>query len=106
MSSNNYSSSQLLIEPSEASGVKTVAVFKWKKEDLAKKSEEAMNKAINTIQNMAKRVDSAIESIDENNRPNNVKVEFGIKFDGELDVIIAKAGVEATVVVTLSWDRK
>ncbi|MGC2432071.1 MAG: hypothetical protein WA393_13620 [Nitrososphaeraceae archaeon] len=41
-----------LIEPSESSGVKTVGLKFWKKEDLAKKSEDAINNAMKTIQNL------------------------------------------------------
>ena len=37
-----------LIEPSESSGVKTVGLKFWKKEDLAKKSEDAINNAMKT----------------------------------------------------------
>jgi hypothetical protein len=111
-SSNNTTfqsdSSQILflIEPSEASGVKTVSLRFWKKVDLAKKSEEAMNNAMNTIQNVAKRVNSTIQRIDAHNKPDNVEVEFGLKFNADLDVVIAKAGVEASIVVTLSWTQK
>jgi len=99
-------SSLLLVEPSKTSGVKTVSIKLWKKEDLAKKSEEAMNRAMNTIQNMAKKVNDTIDSLEEKSKPDNVGVEFGLKFDGELDVIIAKAGVEASIVVTLNWQKK
>ena len=104
--SSSNSPSLFLVEPSSASGVKTVATRFWKKEDLAKKSEEAMNKAMSTIQNMATRVNTTIEGIGEKNKPDNVEIEFGLKFDGELDVVIAKAGVEASIVVTLNWDLK
>ena len=104
--SSSNSPSLLLIEPSSASGVRTVASRFWKKEDLAKKSEEAMNKAMDKIQNMATRVNSTIEGIGEKNKLDNVEVEFGLKFDGELDVFIAKAGLEASIVVTLNWNLK
>ena len=98
--------SLFLIEPSESSGVKTAGLKFWKKEDLAKKSGEAINNAMTTIQNMAQRIDSSIQAIDKNHKPNTVQVEFGLKFDGELDVIIAKAGVEASITVTLGWEQK
>lgn len=105
-SSSSFSPTLFLVEPSKASGVRTVSVKFWGKEDLAKKSEEAMNKAMSTIQNMAQRINSTIEGIGEKNKPDNVEVEFGLKFDGELDVVIAKAGVEASIVVTLNWALK
>ena len=106
MSSNNKYSSLFLIEPSEAEGVKTVSLKFWKKEDLAKKSEEAMTNAMKTIQDMAQRVNSTIQKIDKNQKPDTAEVEFGLKFNGDLDVVIAKAGVEASITVTLGWDFK
>ena len=106
MSSNNKSPSLFLIEPSESEGVKTVSLKFWKKEDLAKKSEEAMTNAMITIQNMAQRVNSTIQKIDKNQKPDTAEVEFGLKFNGDLDVVIAKAGVEASITVTLGWDLK
>jgi hypothetical protein len=48
-----------------------------------------MNKAMNTIKNMAERIQSTVQTIV--NRPKNVEIEFGIKFDAEFGVIIAKA---------------
>jgi hypothetical protein len=103
---NNHSSSLFLIEPSESEGVKTVSLKFWKKEDLAKKSEEAMTNAMKTIQDMAQRVNSTIQKIDKNHKPDTAEIEFGLKFNGDLDVVIAKAGVEASITVTLGWDFK
>ena len=34
------------------------------------------------------------------------EIEFGLKFNGDLDVVIAKAGVEASITVTLGWGLK
>lgn len=106
---DNKSSSLFFIEPSKVLSddpTETVSFKIWKKKDFGQKTEEAMNKAMNTIQNVAKRVNSTINSINENDKPDNVEVEFGLKFDGELDVVIAKAGVEASISVTLNWGRK
>jgi hypothetical protein len=76
------------------------------KEDLAKKSQDAMNNAMKTIQDMARRVNLAVQDIDKNHKPDTAQVEFGLKFNGELDVVIAKAGVEASITVTLGWKLK
>lgn len=104
--SQDNTTSIFLVEPSKTSGVKTVAFNPWKKVDLAEKSEEAMNRAMKTIQNMAKTVNSAIDAIEGIDKPDEVEVEFGLKFDGELDIIIAKAGVEASIVVNFKWEKK
>lgn len=37
--------------------------------------------------------------------PNAVAVEFGLRLDAEAGAVIAKAGIGAHFVVTLSWDR-
>ncbi len=106
MPSNKKSSSLFLVEPSESEGVKTVSLKFWKKEELAKKSQEAMNNAMETIQDMAQRVNSTIQKIDKNQKLDTAEIEFGVKFNGDLDVVIAKAGVEASITVTLGWDFK
>jgi len=35
-----------------------------------------------------------------------VQVEFGVKLDVEAGALIAKTGVEATINVTLTWERE
>ena len=57
---------------------------------------------MSTIQKMAEKVNSTVTNIDK--RPNNVEVEFGIKFDAEVGVIVAKAKMEAGMTVKLSWN--
>lgn len=101
---NPSSQIKLLVEPSDAAGVKPVAHFRWKKEDLVQKSEDAITNAMKTIQKMAILVDSTVKDIQKEQKLDKVEVVFGIKFDGELDVVIAKAGVEASISVTLSWN--
>lgn len=70
------------------------------------KKKDAINNAMKTIQNMAERVNSTMQDIDKNHRPDTAQVQFGLKFNGELDVVIAKAGVEASITVTLGWELK
>ena len=62
---------------------------------------KAIEKAIAVIQNTAQKVNSAMRNIE--SRPDHVEVEFGIKFDAEVGVILAKASTEASLNVTLSW---
>jgi len=57
------------------------------------------------IQSIAEEVDRTIKGIDEAHKPNSTEVGFGLKFNGDLDVIIAKAGVEASINVTLRWEN-
>lgn len=86
-------------------GLRPVGLFSHKNQtELAEKSNRAVDSAMNTVKNMAQRVHSTVQRIE--NRPNNVEVEFGIKFDAEIGVIVAKARGEASMVVKLRWDNK
>lgn len=62
-----------------------------------------MDKALVVMQSTAQKVNSAIKSID--GIPDHIEVEFGIKFDVEAGVIIAKASMEASLNVKLTWDN-
>lgn len=74
-------------------------------EDLAEKSARALEKAKGTIQHMAEYAVETVSSIDPKNRPNKIEMEFGIDFDVEADVIIAKTSAHSSVKVKLSWER-
>lgn len=39
-----------------------------------------------------------------NNKPGHIEIGFGITFDGEVGVLIAKASMGASINVTLTWD--
>jgi len=73
-------------------------------EDIAKKSAEALDQAMNTIHNMARRVTAMIDTLPK--RPAQVEVEFGITLNMEAGAIIAKAGVETTLHVKLVVEGK
>jgi hypothetical protein len=99
-------STPLLIEFTTGEGLRPVGKDWFRhgnQQQLEEKSNKAIDKAMGTIKNMAGRVNSAVENI--SNKPNHVEVGFGIKFDAEIGVIIAKASMEASLNVTLTWDR-
>lgn len=73
-------------------------------EDLSEKSAKAVESTMNTIHNMAQRINSTMEALEK--RPNQVEIEFFLKFNGEVGVIIAKAGMEAGINVKMSWENK
>jgi Trypsin-co-occurring domain 1 len=75
-----------------------------KRPELVDKSDKAISKSMEVIQGMSQRVNSAITNM--NNRPQRVEIEFGIKFDGEVGIVIAKASMEASLNVRLAWDLK
>lgn len=93
-----------MVEFTTGEGLRQVGFFgHGNRLQLEEKSNKAVDKAMTTIQNMAGRVNSAVQKIE--SRPNHVEIEFGIKFDAEVGVIVAKASMEASLNVTLTWDR-
>jgi hypothetical protein len=104
-SEEENSSDPILIEFTKIGHGGTIPVGMFsigKKSDLIKKSDEAVEKAIGTIQNIAERVNSMINSIE--NKPTNVEMEFGIKFDAEMGAIVAKVTAEGSMKVKLTWN--
>jgi hypothetical protein len=94
-----------LIEPEETSGSKTVSWKLWDREELSDKSKEAIHKAMSTIHYVADEVNSTIQKIDKKNKPDNIWIEFGLRFNGNLDIVIAKVGMESNIAVELTWNK-
>jgi Trypsin-co-occurring domain 1 len=66
-----------MIEPSETNVTITVGL---RKEDLARKSHEAMISAIKMIRETAEKFHSNVNGMDNKSRPDQVEVSFGISF--------------------------
>jgi hypothetical protein len=97
-------STPLLVEFTTGEGLRQVSFpFRRNRPQFEEKSNKAFDKAMTTIQNVAGRVNSAVQKIE--SRPNHVEIEFGIKFDAEVGVIVAKASMEASLNATLTWDQ-
>lgn len=94
-------SAPILVELYSRPGLQAVSLSP---ESLVDKSTKALDSAMNTIHNMARRVNATVESLAE--RPTHIEVEFGLKLDAESGAIIAKAGLEASLSVKLIWDRQ
>jgi Trypsin-co-occurring domain 1 len=96
----------IIVEFSSTSGdriTRETGIFdRFRRSDLVERSDKAIDKAMGIVQQMSQRVNAAIANIDK--RPGHVQVEFGIKFDGEVGIVIAKASMEASMNVTLTWD--
>lgn len=93
----------ILVDLGPASGVRGVAITR---EDLSKRSAEAVEKMMGTIRGMASKVVASIKKIKVSERPTKVEVEFGIKLTAEGDALVAKVGAETAVTVTLTWEHK
>lgn len=96
----------ILIEFSLRPEVEPVAIWdKWEKkpEELKKKSEEALNNAMKTLEEMANRINTLHDKMPV--EISQAEVEFGIKFDWKVGAILAEASTEASINVTLTWCR-
>ena len=71
--------------------------------DLANKSAEAVEAAMGTIKAMARRI-SALRA-EMPHEFTRIEIDFGIKLDAEAGALLAKAGGEASLNVTLTWER-
>jgi hypothetical protein len=90
----------ILVELKPRAGVQRVAL---KPQDLAALSAKALKNATSTVRSMADWVNETIDDLAGN--PNEVAVEFGITLDVEGQALVAKAGVEAAISVTIAWKR-
>jgi hypothetical protein len=93
----------ILVDLGPASGVRGVASFS--PESMVEKSAEAIDAAMSTVRAMAAKVTTTMQNIEISERPNKVAVEFGIKMTAEGNAMVAKAGVEGAIKVTLSWEH-
>ena len=71
--------------------------------DLSELSVKAVDNAMSTVRHMAERVSTMIDDLAGN--PDEVEIEFGITLDFEGQALVAKAGAEAAISVSLTWKR-
>ena len=71
--------------------------------DLAEQSAKALDAAMDTIQSMVQRISALPHTMPK--EFSKVEVNFGIKLDVEAGALIAKTGGEASLNVTLTWER-
>jgi hypothetical protein len=93
----------ILVDFAPAPGVRGVAITRA---DVAEKSAEALQKAMEAIRGMARKTVRTIQSIPMAECPDKVELEFGLKLDAEAGSLLAKTGTEAAITVTLTWEHK
>ena len=71
--------------------------------DLTKKSAAALDGAMDTIKTMAQRISALQKEMP--HEFTRIEIEFGVKLDIEVGALLAKAGGEASLNVTLTWER-
>jgi hypothetical protein len=95
---------EIILVDFEMSGVRGVARFST--EDLVERSKAAVETAMFTMRLMAARAVETIKKIKVSERPDKVEMEFGLKLDAEAGALVAKAGAEAAIKVTMTWENK
>jgi len=90
----------ILVELTPVAGVRSVSISPT---DMLEKSKEAMNHAMKSISGMAKKTVKAVKEIPVSERPTMISVAFGLKLNAEGNAVVAKAGMEATLNVTMTW---
>ena len=93
----------ILVEFTPRPGIKEISYKKEKLEELTDKSAQALDAAMNTIHNMARRVTDTVDAMV--TRPSQVEVAFGLKLETEVGALIAKVGGEASLNVKLVWEQ-
>jgi hypothetical protein len=91
----------ILIEFAPQPGVRGIS--RMSAADLAKKSAEAVEAAMGTIKSMARRVSALHDEMP--HEFTRIEIDFGVKLDAEAGALLAKAGGEASLNVTLTWER-
>jgi hypothetical protein len=93
----------ILVDLQPVPGIRTVSADP---KNIAEKSKEAIDHAMKSMRGMAKRTVKSIKEIPVSERPHTVSVSFGLKLTAEGGALVAKAGVEAAINVTMTWNRK
>jgi len=92
-----------LIELAPSPGVRKAAKSS---KDLTEMSPKALDSAMNTIHHMARRIVATMEALSDDKKPTQVEAAFGLKLTTEGGAIIAKAGIESTINVKLTWENE
>ena len=80
----------VLIELVSRPGLETVSLARLDENELADRSAKALDNAMDTIYQMADRVNATLNALPGN--PEEVKLEFGLTLDLEGQALVAKVG--------------
>jgi hypothetical protein len=69
--------------------------------DLAARSAAALDSAMTSIRQLSERISTTAKGLA--HCPDDVEVEFGLKLDAAGGALLARAGAEAHLVITLRW---
>lgn len=88
----------ILIESKDEHGIERVS-----DDDNTRAASEKFESAVSSIKPVAKALFGAFEEF---NNPQEIALEFGVKFSASAGVIFASADSEATFKVSLKWQNK
>ena len=103
LQAENEEEGVILVDLAPASGVRSVSLTP---QGVVEKSRLAMEHAMTTVRRMARKTMKTIEAIPVSERPTTFEVEFGIKMNAEGNALVTKAGGEATINITMTWEHK
>ena len=96
----------ILVDFAPAPGVRSVSRgAKEILEESIENSQKAIDRAMKSIRGMAKKTVRSIKAIPVSERPDTISVSFGLKLDAEAGAVVAKAGAEASLNITMTWTR-
>lgn len=100
---SNVLDDQLIIielQPNSIRGTQDVSI---NIENIASRSEQALSRALGSIRGLAERLNDSLSMVDESSRPDEVKIEFGLKLTTDASALVVNSGAEGQFTVTLKW---
>lgn len=94
--------SEFWIEPDNDLVTERKAVKASITEDLIEKSLD-FNVLSKQVGNICELLKQSLDSVPKELRPTKVSTEFGFKISGEGDIVLVKAGIEATLKISAEW---
>lgn len=73
-------------------------------DDTVENAAESFQRSLERVRAIAETVMTSLSDLAQ--RPDRVRVEFGVKLTGEANVIVTRAGGEAHFVVEIEWERQ
>ena len=74
--------------------------------DTLQKVGDLFGQGLALVKNCARSTVSAIQSIEKSALPDEFELQLAVKLDSEVGAVIAKAGAEAQLRVTMKWELK
>ena len=70
---------------------------------VVKKTKEFLNTSFDQIKSFSTGISESISDIEI--KPDEIEVEFAVKFSADAGIIISSVGTEASITIKLKWDK-